>query len=401
MKAYRYVAVNAAGQTVRGEQNAESEADLEDRLARLELELLSAQAPREGGFRLRPRSLPPRELINVLIHLQTLSQAGVPLLESLTDLRDSSDSSVIKAFAADLVDRIEGGATLSQALAQSPWPIDDVMVSLVQTGEATGQLSEVLAEVIDNLKWTDEINAQTKKLLRTPAFTGALVLGAVGFLMVYLVPQLLTFIRGIGGEIPVQTRVLMAVSAGLSSYGYLVVVVPFVAWLLVLGLTRSSPDWRERIDGWKLRLPPVGPILKKIILARFANSFALMYRSGVSVLDAIGYCKGLSSNFAYQRALDRALQSISEGQRISDAFGSISLFPPLVVRMLRVGENTGGLDKALSNVSYFYRREVNDAVDRLQASIQPALTVFLGGMVAWILSSVILPIYDVIAQVKF
>ena len=126
-----------------------------------------------------------------------------------------------------------------------------------------------------------------------------------------------------------------------------------------------------------------------------------MYRSGVSVMDALAYCKGLSPNAAYQNTLERVLRAISEGQRISDAFAAHPLFPPLVVRMLRVGENTGALDKALANVSYFYQREVKDAVEKLQASIQPVLTIFLGAMVAWILSAVILPIYDVIAKVRF
>lgn len=400
MKTYRYVAVNAAGAMVRGEQTADSPEDLEARLARLQLELVSAKPPSQS-FALRPRRLPPRDLINVLIHLQTLSEAGVPVIESLVDLRDSSDSAVVKGFVADLVDRIEAGATLSRALAQSPWPIDEVIVSLVQTGEATGKLPEVLQEVVENLKWTDEITSQTKKLLRTPAFTALVVLGAIGFLMVYLVPQLLQFIKGIGGQMPLQTVILLKFSSLLTSHGYLLIVVPFLAWLLARGLAKASPDWRERIDGWKLQARPIGPILKKIIMARFATSFALMYRSGVSVLDAIGYCKGLSTNFAYQRALEAALQSIREGQKISDAFGRLSLFPPLVIRMLRVGENTGGLDRALENVSYFYRREVDDSIEKLQASIQPALTVVLGGMVAWILSAVLLPIYDLVSQVKF
>ena len=400
MKTFQYVALGTAGNLVRGEQTADSQEDLQARLARLDLELISAKVPRKG-FQLRARSLPTRDLINVLIHLQTLSQAGVPLIESLTDLRDSSDAATVKNFAADLVDRIEAGSTLSQAMAQSPWPVDVVIVSLVQTGEATGKLPEVLVEVIENLKWTDEITEQTKKLLRTPAFTSVVVLGAIGFLMVYLVPQLLIFIKGTGSELPIQTIILIKTSSFLGSYGYLLILLPVALWLGAKALAKSSLFWRERIDGWKLQAPPIGPILKKIIMARFANSFALMYRSGVSVIDAIGYCKGLSPNYAYQRALDSALQSINEGQKISDAFARVTLFPPLVIRMLRVGENTGGLDKALENVSYFYRREVDDSVEKLQASIQPALTIFLGGMVAWIMSSVLLPIYDIVSKVMF
>lgn len=251
MKTFQYVALGTAGNLVRGEQTADSQEDLQARLARLDLELISAKVPRKG-FQLRARSLPTRDLINVLIHLQTLSQAGVPLIESLTDLRDSSDAATVKNFAADLVDRIEAGSTLSQAMAQSPWPVDVVIVSLVQTGEATGKLPEVLVEVIENLKWTDEITEQTKKLLRTPAFTSVVVLGAIGFLMVYLVPQLLIFIKGTGSELPIQTIILIKTSSFLGSYGYLLILLPVALWLGAKALAKSSLFWRERIDGWKL-----------------------------------------------------------------------------------------------------------------------------------------------------
>lgn len=400
MKVFRYVAIDARGRAVRGVQNAESEQDLGNRLARLGLELLRAReaSPR---FRRAPRSLATRDLVNVLIHVRTLSAAGVPLIEALEDLRDASDSAAVHGFAADVLDRIMAGATFSQALAQSPWPVDEVVVSLVRTGEVTGQLPQVLAEIVDNLKWIDELNAQTRSLLRAPAVTGTVVLIAVVFLMIYLVPQLLTFIRGLGGELPPQTMALMWTSATLRSHGYLLVVVPIAAAFLLKTAARRSPALRERLDGWKLRARPVGPILKKILLARFATSFALMYRSGVPVLEALGYCRGLSGNFAYQRAIERAQEQIAHGTKISDAFAAVQMFPPLVVRMLRIGENTGGLDESLGHVSYFYRREVDEAIDRIQGAIQPTLTVFLGLMVAWILSSVILPIYDVIAKVKF
>lgn len=399
MKEYRYRAVNTAGEIVRGKQAAESPRDLEDRLARQQLELLEASVPRQG-WSLRPRSLPVRDLINVLIHLQTLSAAGVPLLDALIDLRDSSDAATIRGFVADLVDRIEGGAPLSRAMAESPWPIDEVVINLVMTGETTGKLPEVLTEIIHSLKWSDEVAQQTKKVLRTPAITGVVVFAAVVFLMVYLVPQLLVFIQSLDGVIPPQTVALMWFSDFLVNQWYVLVCIPPLLWLLIHSAQKMSPPFRLWLDRIKLEWPPLGPILKKIVLSRFANAFALMYRSGVPIIDALSYCERLSPNIAYQKALENALREITEGQKISDAFSRQSLFPPLVIRMIRVGESTGALDKALDNVSYFYRREVNDAVEKLQSAIQPALTFFLGGMIAWIVSAVLLPIYDLIANIK-
>ena len=399
MLEFNYRAITPEGRTISGRQSATSESDLEARLGRLQLELLKA-TPVGAATVFARKKLETKELINIFIHMQTLSQAGVPLFDSLIDLRDSADTPSVRRFISDLVDRIEGGATLSDALEQSPAGIDKVNISLIRTGEATGKLPEVLAELVESLKWSDEIAAQTKKLLTYPVFAGTVVLGAVGFLMIYLVPQLLGFIKNLGGTVPLQTRALVAFSGFLVNYWYtipLFVVVVGAAWIIAI---RLSPAARLWIDGAKLRAPIFGPILKKIIMARFAKSFGLMYRSGVSVLDALGFCATLSTNAAFRKAINGAALSISQGQKVSDAFAGTALFPPLVVRMIRVGESTGGLDKALENVSYFYTREVNDAIGKLQSLIQPVLTLVLGGMIAWIMSSVMLPIYDLISKVK-
>jgi type IV pilus assembly protein PilC len=400
MLEFSYRAVTAEGRTISGRQSATSESDLEARLGRMQLELLQAKPVRAASMFAR-KKLESKELINIFIHMQTLSQAGVPLFESLIDLRDSADTPSVRRFISDLVDRIEGGASLSDALDQSPAGIDKVNISLIRTGEATGKLPEVLAELVESLKWSDEIAAQSKKLMMYPVFAGTIVLGAVGFLMIYLVPQLIGFIKNLGGVVPIQTRALVAFSNFLVGYWYTIPL--FIGAVAAVWITavRMSPEARLWVDEWKLKFPLFGPILKKIIMARFARSFGLMYRSGVSVLDAMGYCQSLSTNAAFRKAIGSAAKSISQGQKVSDAFAATTLFPALVVRMIRVGETTGGLDKALDNVSYFYTREVNDSIEKLQGLIQPVLTLFLGGMIAWIMSSVMLPIYDLISKVKF
>ncbi|MDP3607403.1 MAG: type II secretion system F family protein, partial [Polaromonas sp.] len=182
MLEFSYRAVTAEGRTISGRQSATSESDLEARLGRMQLELLQAKPVRTTSMFAR-KKLESKELINIFIHMQTLSHAGVPLFESLVDLRDSADTPSVRRFISDLVDRIEGGASLSDALEQSPAGIDKVNISLIRTGEATGKLPEVLAELVESLKWSDEIAAQTKKLLMYPVFAGTIVLGAVGFLM--------------------------------------------------------------------------------------------------------------------------------------------------------------------------------------------------------------------------
>ena len=400
MLEFNYRAITPEGRTISGRQSATSESDLEARLNRMQLELLKATPVRAATLFAR-KKLEGTELINIFIHIQTMGKAGVPLFESLIDLRDSADTPTVRRFISDLVDRIEGGASLSDALEQSPAGIDKVNISLIRTGEATGKLPEVLAELVESLKWSDEITSQTKALLRYPLFAGTIVLSAVGFLMVYLVPQLIPFIKNLGGTIPIQTRALVAFSGFLQNYWYTLPIVSALIAAAWITAVRISPEAKLWVDTAKFKFPIFGPVSKKIIMARFAKSFGMMYRSGVSVLDAMKFCESLSTNAAFSKAISAAAKSISQGQKVSDAFAATNLFPPLVLRMIRVGETTGGLDKALENVSYFYTREVDEAIEKLQVMIQPFLTVFLGGMIAWIMSSVMLPIYDLISKIKF
>jgi type IV pilus assembly protein PilC len=184
------------------------------------------------------------------------------------------------------------------------------------------------------------------------------------------------------------------------AYWYLFLLAPIVAAFVVTGLVRSNPVFRLRFDGVKLRLPVVGDILRKIILSRFANTFALLYSSGIPILDSIRTTQNVVGNRVIRAGLERVEQLIGEGQNVTAAFHAVGFFPPLVIRMLRVGENTGGLDRALINVSYFYNRDVKESVERVQQLIEPALTVVLGAMLGWIMLAVLGPVYDVISKIK-
>jgi len=276
-----------------------------------------------------------------------------------------------------------------------------VFVSLVRSGEQTGKLGEVLKSLTETLKWEDELASQTKKLMMYPAFVGGIVLLVTLFLMIFLVPQMTGFIRNMGESIPLQTRILMAVSNFLVAYWYLVVAAPFVAWFGLKFAIKTSPAVEYAVDRYKISMPLIGPILRKIILSRFAGSFAMMYSSGITVLDAIRSCEEIVANKPLEQALRSAGQQIAEGKNLTAAFQDLNLFPPLVIRMMRIGENTGALDTALLNVSYFYNRDVKESIGKVQAMIEPALTLVLGAILGWVMLSVLGPVYDSISKLKF
>jgi len=397
---YSYKAVDAQGKSVIGRVEAVNLFDLEQRLSRMDLDLVSG-APSSHQTRFLGGRVSRQDLINFCFHLEQLANAGVPVLEGLADLRESVESPRFREVVAGLIESIEGGRSLSQALGEFPEVFNKVFVSLVRSGEQTGKLGDVLKSLTETLKWEDELAAQTKKLMLYPAFVGGIVLIVTLFLMIYLVPQMTGFIRNMGEDIPLQTRLLMSVSDFFVNFWFVVIAAPFVLWFGLKFAVRTNPAVEYAVDRYKISMPLIGPILRRIILSRFAGSFAMMYASGITVLDAIRSCEEIVGNKPLEQALRTVGQQIAEGKNLTVAFQEAALFPPLVIRMLRIGENTGALDTALLNVSYFYNREVREAIGKVQAMIEPALTLVLGAILGWVMLSVLGPVYDAISKMKF
>ena len=401
MALYTYKAVNPRGKNVLGRVEAVNLFDLEQRLARMGLDLVIG-APASSRSRLiGARRVRRADLINFCFHLEQMASAGVPLLEGLVDLREGMDNARFREVVSGLIESIEGGKNLSGALGEYPEVFSKVFVSLVRSGEQTGRLAEVLKGLTESLKWEDELAAQTKKIMLYPAFVGTIVVLVIFFLMIYLVPQMSGFIRNMGQEIPLQTRILIEVSAFFVSYWWAILAAPFVLWFGLKLAARNNPALEYAIDRYKISAPFIGPILRKIMLSRFASSFAMMYASGITVLEAIRSCEEIVGNKPLESALRTVGQQIAEGKNLTAAFQDVGLFPALVVRMLRIGESTGGLDSALLNVSYFYNREVKEAIGRVQAMIEPALTILRGAVLGWVMLSVLGPVYDAISKMKF
>ena len=395
----QYKAMDERGKVALGRMEAVNEADLEVRLRRMGLDLINfttAKTKSRGGGAHR---VPRRDVISFCMQLEQLISSGVPLLDGLQDLRDSVDDGKLRDILAGMVEFIEGGSTLSAAMEHYPQIFDNVFVNLVRAGEFSGQMSVVLKTLTENLKWQDEQAAQMKKLLMYPLFVATVVMIVVVFLMTYLVPQLTSFIVMMGQELPLHTRVLIGISEFMVSYWYAVLGVPAILFVIFMAVLNSNSALQYALDEFKLKVWFVGPIYKKMLLARFANYFALMYRSGITVLECIRICEGLVGNKAIEDAAHRAGRQIGDGASISAGFEYTGLFPPLVLRMLRVGESTGGLDGALLNVTYFYNRDVSESIEKVQTMIGPAMTVVLGGILGWVIVSVLGPIYDLITTI--
>ena len=401
MPLFKYRAIDSAGKVVQGSLDAGNVADLELRLEKMNLDLVTSKQKEPGADIFGRNKITRRDLINFSFHLEQLTRSGVPIIEGLTDLREGEENPGFRDVIASIIEAIQGGSTFSQALGMYPKVFDDVFVSLIKVGERSGQMTTVLVDITETLKWQDEILMKAKKAVTYPAVIGTLIFAVIMFLMIFVVPDIMNAIIGLGGVIPFHTQALMATSAFLVDYWYLVVATPFVVFLIMRSMYKSNVKFQYKLDGVFLNIWLFGEISEKIKISRFTRYFALMFASGITVLDAIKMSRSVVSNRVLEEGIDRAWTMISEGGSISESFQNIGIFPPLVIRMLRVGESTGRMDESLKNVSYFFERDINDRMDTMEPVLQTALLVVIGSVVLWLIVSVFGPMYDTISTIDF
>ncbi|HEY7657538.1 MAG TPA: type II secretion system F family protein [Burkholderiales bacterium] len=402
MPSYEYKAVDKTGRPARGALEAVNEVDLELRLRRMGLDLITyRQIERQTRLFVGGGKITRQDLINFCFDMEQMARSGIPILDGLRDMRESMDNPRFRDVLTAMTEDMEGGKVLSQCMANHPGVFDSVFVSLIRAGEQSGQLPEVFRNLADNLRWLDELISQTRRLLILPLITLVVVLGVLVALLIFLVPQIAQLFKTMNLALPTQTRVLIAVSEFMTQYWYVVFGLPVIVFVVLATAIQRSPRASYLWDYAKLRLPLIGPTLLKIILSRFANVFALLYRSGITVLDAIKTSEDVVNNRVISDGLARAGQQITSGESLSETFQNLGVFPPLVIRMLRVGESTGALDTALLNITYFYNRDVKESVDKAQKMLGPVMTVVLGGLLGFVVWAVMGPVYDILGKIKF
>ena len=403
MPSFEYKAIDRTGQPARGGLDAVNEIDLELRLRRMGLDLITCKpVDRQTSTTLAAGgAITRQDLVNFCFDMEQMVRSGIPILDGLRDMRDTLDSPRFREVLTTMTEDMEAGNVLSQCMNTHPDVFDRVFVSLIRAGEQSGQLPEIFKNLADTIRWQDELVSQTRRLLMYPALTLVVVVGVMAALLIFLVPQIAQLFKSMGMALPMQTRALLAVSGFAQNFWLPILLLPAVVITVLMVIVRRSSTAAYQWDYAKLRLPVVGPIIQKIILSRFANIFGLMYRSGITVLEAIRICEEVVGNRVIADGLNRAGQQIAAGDGMTETFRNLGLFPPLVIRMLRVGESTGGLDVALANVTYFYNRDVKDAVDKGMKMLGPALTLILGGMIAFVIWAVLGPVYDILGKLKF
>jgi type IV pilus assembly protein PilC len=401
MPSYQYSGINRYGDRLRGLIDGKNMGDAEQKLKSSQVDILSIKEKTAGFSFLTSKKITRKEIITITFQFEQLMRAGVPMMEILVDLRDSFDSHATKEMLSSIYQSMEGGESLGTALEPYKDVFGEVYISLVKVGEQTGQLESILNDLADMLKWEDEMIAKAKKIMIYPAIVGTVVIGVVILMMLFVVPQLLSFINEMGGEIGWATKALIATSNFVQQYIIHLIITPFILVAVLKAWLKRSAAFRMAFDRFIFKIKIIGPVLYQLKIARLASALAVMYKSGVSFTDAMKMAGSVVGNAHIEAAINTAVGLIQEGEPIHKAFEQADVFPTLGVRMLKVGERSGKMDEALRNVSYFYDREAKESIDKIEPAIEPLLTIVMAVIVGWVMIAVLGPVYDTMTQVEF
>lgn len=402
MALYKYSAVNQTGQVVNGRIEANGVDDLERRITRLGLTMISQNELKKGasGVTLFQKSISRDELSQFCFYVERLVAGGVPLLEGLADVRDSVSNVTLRNTIGLIIQDVEQGTTLSNAMKRHPKIFDDIFIALVEAGEQSGELDKVLSHLGENIKWEGEVIKKTKKTIRYPLFALLVMILATWALLTFVVPGMVSILQSLGGELPIYTIALINTSEFVENYWLESIIVVISIWVIGWILLKAIPGVDYFLDKVKIRMPIFGPVFEKLLLSRFSNVFGLLYGSGVSVIDGLKISRGALGNRFVARGLDTVIIDITNGASISNAFSESGLFPPLVLRMLRLGESTGGVDEAMMQIKSYYDRDANEAIEIAQGAIPPILMLVLASLLVWVIVAVYGPLYDLLGKIE-
>ena len=398
---YHYKGITHQGKRVSGDIQAENERDLEQRLASAEIDILSFKEKKQTLFStMSKKKITKRDVILVTAQIRQLLRAGITLMEIIDDLRSTFENDSIKEILANVYESMEGGDSFSEALKPYEGEFGKVYISMVAVGERTGQLDLVLKNLEDMLKWEENLASKAKKVMIYPAIVGFVVIMVVVLLMLFVVPELLGFIKEMGGELGFATLALIATSNFVEENILLLIVSPFIISFLFKQALRRYPSFRFWYDRNIFNISIFGPILYNLKIARFTNSLAVMYSAGLGFIESTQLASAVVGNKYIEGNIERSIRLIEEGAHINVAFAEAEVLPLMATRMVKVGEVSGNMDEALFEVSEYYDTAAKESIEKIEPAIEPILTVIMGAVVGWVMMAVLGPVYETISKVQ-
>lgn len=400
MPLFEYRARTPAGKVLKSQMEAPSVGDVRDALRAKNLVVLEIKPPKAGlqgdiplpAFMRKPPGI--KQVAVFAKQLSTLINAGVPLVQSMAILQKQTESAPMAEVIRKVRLEVEAGQPFSSAISQHPKVFDRLFVNLIRAGEVSGTLDLVLERVAAFQEKEMETRGRIKSAMTYPTTVLGIALLITYFLLTTVVPQFAGILIELGAPLPPITRMLIAISGFLQSK---VIFILIAVGLLVFAYNKiySTPKGRYAIDGIKLKLPIVGNLQKKSAISSFSRTFGLLMQSGVNIIEALDITRSTAGNVVIEEAIEGARDVVMVGEPMSASLATSPFFPGMVVSMISIGEETGGIDTMLGKVGDYYDREVDEAIDSLISAIEPLLMIFLGAVVGTIVAGMFLPMFSV------
>lgn len=406
MKNYDYKSRNPQGKSVTGVIEAETESEAIQELRRRGLTVTSIRGQKSGGkgkkFSISlpafsnsggslGKRVPRKELVPMARQLATMFESGIPLVESLEVIEEQCDNENLKLVLADIASEVRQGKDFSHALSRHPKVFDDIFINMVRAGEASGQLDDVLDRLATHMEESEELKGEIKSAMTYPVVS-LVMIGVISLgLLVFVLPQFRDIFAGLNQEMPALTAAVMGLSElAQNNFGLILLslIAAVVGMKLVLGTQRGRRIWDMVI----LRIPVFGPLIRKTIVSRFSGTFSTLIKSGVPILGALEIVGQTTGNTLYAEAIETSADSVRQGESLGQPLARTRRFPPMVCRMITIGERSGSLEQLLEKVSQFYDAEVRSTVKQLTSLIEPFLIVIMGAVVGTMVLAMFLPL---------
>jgi type IV pilus assembly protein PilC len=398
MAQFKYTAKNTTGRLVEGVIDAPAQKTAADKLRSQRFTVMTLNEVKGGEStfaRLNPfkKGVTSKDLVIFSRQLATLVSAGVPIVQGLNILTDQIQSPVFKQIIQAIRTDIESGIAIADAMKKHPEAFSELYVSMIRAGETGGVLDAILERLSSYLEAAEELRGKVKGAMVYPLVVSGVATAVTLFLLIAVIPTFKSVFASFGGELPFPTRILLSISDFLRHNFLYVIMIP-------IGLFVGTKKWykteqgHESIDGWTIRLPVLGDLLKKVAVSKFTRTLGTLIKSGVPILQAMDTVAKTSGNKVVEKAIFKTRESIREGEKIADPLKLSGIFPPMVIQMISVGEETGNLEIMLSKIADFYDQEVDTAVKALTSLIEPIIICVMGLVIGSIVICMFLPIFQ-------
>ena len=404
MPKYAYRVRAAQGGEMTGVMEAKTSKDVTEKLRSQKFVILSIEEEKKNMVNMLIDALPfmqkgrvkkvkTKHLVLFSRQLSTLVSAGVPIVQGLNILTEQIEAKGFKSVVESVKNDIEGGLSIADSMAKYPTVFDELYVGMIRSGETGGVLDIILERLSNYLESAERLKGKVKSAMVYPSIISLVAIGITTFLLVFVIPTFKQVFSAFGGELPMPTQVLIAISEWLKHYIFFMFIVIIVALFIMrqyVKTEKGSRVWHKIL----LKVPVFGPLLRKVAIAKFSRTLGTLVKSGVPILDAIGTTGKTAGNKIVEDAVMLARENIREGERIATPLKASGVFPPMVIQMIAVGEETGALDNMLNKIADFYDQEVDVAVSGLTSMIEPIIIVVMGVVVGAIVIAMFMPIFQ-------